>query len=76
MFSRVNKNQNFIQMNIINKMLGNRFLESFQKIRIINIIDDILLLVNLAKSFPDEKSPICPHDGWEEAKKICSSSCS
>ena len=76
MFSRINKNQNFIQMNSINKMLGNRFLKSFQKICIINIIDDILLLVNLAKSFPEEKFLICPHHIWEEAEKICSSSCS
>ena len=57
-------------------MLGNRFLKSFQKIHIINIIDGILLLANLAKSIPEEKFVICPHHGWKEAKKMCISSCS
>ena len=64
-------------MKTITKMLGNRsFKLFFGKIRVINIIDGILFLVNLAKSFPEEKFLICSHHGWEEAKKICSSSCS
>ena len=63
-------------MNSITKMLGNKFLKAFQKIRIIKIIDGILLLVNLAKSFPEEKFLIYPHHGGKETKKICSYSCS
>ena len=64
-------------MKTITKMLGNRsFKLFFGKIRVINIIDGILFLGNLAKSFPDEIFLICSHQGWEEAKKICSSSCS
>ena len=64
-------------MKTITKMLGNRsFKLFFGKIRVINIIDGILFLVNLAQSFPDEIFLICSHHGWEEAKKICSSSSS